>query len=207
VNIFVPFLHKSELQVRASEFLAEHHPTLELPIPIDRIVEFELDLDVVPVHDLLAIHGINGYLSGDRTTIFVDRWHFDNVPNRYRFTLAHEAGHLVLHRDLFPTFDSDDEWLQFHRDVPEAAVGMAEWQADQFAGLVLVPPNRLSEVTPPHFREVARRIREEGQAIDLTCDPVWSVIANRVAKPFEVSAQTAEICLKRDGLWGKDLSG
>ncbi len=104
-------------------------------------------------------------------------------------------------------FESDDEWLKYHRDVPEAAVGMAEWQADQFAGLVLVPPARLSEVTPPHFREVARRIREEGQEIDLTCDPVWSVIANRVAKPFEVSAQTAEICLKRDGLWGMDLSG
>ncbi len=206
MNIFVPFLRKNELRVRAAEFLEELHPSLELPIPVDSIVEFKLGLDVVPVHDLLAIRGFNGYLSGDKASIYIDHGLMVNVPNRYRFTLAHETGHLVLHGHLFPGSDSDQEWLDFHHNVSETAIGIAEWQADQFAGLILVPPSRLEEVAPANFREIARRIKESDQELDLTSDPVWSVIAHRIAGPFEVSTKTAEICLKRDGLWGRDLS-
>lgn len=96
----LPVLSEAEIQARAEALLEEHHPSRAAPIPVEAIVEFGLRLDLVPVPGLVEARGINGYLSSDRSPIFVDEHLFRNVETRYRFTLAHEVGHLVLHGAL-----------------------------------------------------------------------------------------------------------
>lgn len=53
---------------------------------------------------------------------------------RDRFTAAHELGHYLMHRDL-P--------IQFHRAGTLAAYKDSEWQANTFAGALLMPRSGL----------------------------------------------------------------
>jgi predicted transcriptional regulator len=61
-------------------------------------------------------------------------------PRRQRFTLAHEIGHYVLHRDLIRE-DVVDDALYRSSALSEGY----ERQADQFAGQVLLPAQRVRE--------------------------------------------------------------
>ena len=58
-------------------------------------------------------------------------------PNRQRFTIAHEIGHLVLH-------ESEDYFIDrtFRRDsVSSAAIDEVEIEANKFAAALLMPKN------------------------------------------------------------------
>jgi Zn-dependent peptidase ImmA (M78 family) len=54
----------------------------------------------------------DGFITSDLKEIYVDESVYTKWPNRYRFTLAHEVGHAILHRDLFRQrrFRSVREW-------------------------------------------------------------------------------------------------
>lgn len=182
----VRFLREGELRAAATRFLEEHGALVSVPVPIEEIVEFRLGLDIVPVPNLLSgPRGINGYLSADCTTIYVDDGLFRNVETRYLFTLAHEVGHLVLHRDLYRGIDSDEAWREFHRRLAQHDLSGAEYQANTFAGLVLAPERTLREATKGTFDELVAEIRRRGADIDLAGDAFWSYVADGVARGSE----------------------
>jgi hypothetical protein len=61
-------------------------------------------------------------------------------PRRQRFTMAHEIGHYVLHRDLIRE-DVVDDAMYRSTTLSEGY----ERQADQFAGQVLLPAQKVRE--------------------------------------------------------------
>ena len=63
----------------------------------------------------------------------------DASPNRERFTMAHEIGHYVLHRDLIREDVVDDAMYR------SALSDEYERQADRFAGQVLLPAQTVRE--------------------------------------------------------------
>ena len=92
---------------------------------------------------------------------------------RYRFTLAHEIGHWVLHRplflaeaellDLFATVPANAEMTSLNRGIfPDGTRGKPapeEWQANQFAIELLLDPSMLRAEFVLRFAEsvIARR--------------------------------------------------
>ncbi len=96
-----PILSYRDLRVRAADFLRTHHPQGTIPVPIEEIVEFKYRIDIIPVHGLQQAFEIDGFISSDLKTITVDCFIYEHRPNRYRFTLAHELAHAVLHRKIF----------------------------------------------------------------------------------------------------------
>ena len=60
-------------------------------------------------------------------------------PRRRRFTLAHEIGHFVLHR----TFQ--DEFHCTRAMIANFRLEGVEFEANQFASQLLIPPNRIRE--------------------------------------------------------------
>lgn len=54
---------------------------------------------------------------------------------RARFTLAHELGHALMHSNIIPFARSLDDNHKIYED--------SEWQADEFAGELLIPSNEL----------------------------------------------------------------
>jgi hypothetical protein len=136
-----------ELSGVAGDFLSQHHPSGELPVPIEEIVEFELELDIVPVPGLLDHFDIDAFLTADLKEVRVDAYVQERVPTRYRATLAHEASHLLLHRDYYERlrFGTVGQWKAVLASLPAEDVNRLEHQASLLAALILVPPARLRE--------------------------------------------------------------
>ena len=199
----VPYLSEGDLRGAASAFLGKHHSSGSRHVPIEEIVEFQLGLDIVPTPGLLHGRGINGYLSADKTTIYVDHYLFDNVETRYLFTLAHEVGHLVLHGHLYPELESEEDWKAFHAELASHTLNSAEYQANSFAGLMLVPEQDLPAAAQECYRRLAGVVRASYPNVEnlLATEAFWDQVAREVANTFNVSPQTARIRLENDRLW------
>jgi hypothetical protein len=197
--IRVPRLSYVDLRGYADRFLGEHHPTLSPPVPIDEIAEFGLGINIIPIPGLQAVHDIDGFLSADMTEISVDQYVFENRPTRYRFTLAHEIAHLVIHgdrlREVAPK--SIPDWKQFVRDLPERDYAWLEWQAYAFAGLVLAPQAPLRAA----HDDAVQATRDAGIDPGLNLDFARDYIATWIARRFEVSAAVIDKRLVYDGIW------
>lgn len=202
----VPHLSPEKLRQQATEFLAKYYSVGTIPVPIESIVEFQLRLDIVPVPGLCrGPRGINGYLSADRTTVYVDQGHLERVESRYLFTLAHEVGHLQLHSEFYRGFSDDKEWLAFRQHLVDHDLATAEYQADTFAGLILVPEQNLPREAVDCFQKLAADVHEQSAEFDLSSEPFWYYVADRLGRRFNVSSITARIRLQNDGFWGRVL--
>ena len=188
-----------EISRRAEEFLKKYHSSLSLPVPIEEIIEFQFRIDIVPLHGLHRAFEIDGFISSDLTTISVDAFVQESRLGRYRFTLAHEIGHVVLHRDFFHrhTFTGIGEWKEFAQSISPRDYGTIEWQAYQFAGLILVPPKALR----PKYNEAIELARGTGIVKGKhIAPPGQQYIASWLAKQFVVSSEVIERRIQRDKL-------
>jgi Zn-dependent peptidase ImmA (M78 family) len=100
--------------------------------------------------------------------------------NRQRFTLAHECGHYLLHRDyIVGAVHVDKRYLGLLRsDISSQGVEPIEIEANQFAAELLVPEEFL-------IREI------EAIGYDVEDDSFISDLA----KKFKVSCQMMSNCL------------
>ena len=184
-------LSYGDLRRHAARFLDVHHPSRTIPVPIEEIAEARLGLDIVPVPGLQETlpsdeFGVIGYLTSDLREIHVDDWIWHHRYNRYRFTIAHEIGHAVLHKELYEgrQVDSIESWKVFINSIPDEVHGWYEWQAYAFAGLVLVPEVPLREAVSRHLANVAQRLKDENIPFAAVRDTVWDLVLEQVAKEF-----------------------
>ena len=105
-------LELERIEARAEAILAELPEWLwdgeTLPVPIDDIADSSFGLLVRDVADMAQAPGcpplgegqsLSGLLLADRRQIWVNGDEGRQWPPRRRFTIAHELGHWVLHRD------------------------------------------------------------------------------------------------------------
>ena len=144
----VPQLSYEQIRQYAEAFLTTHHPFRHIPIPIEKIVEFRLQIDIVPLPGLEDAFGVVGFTSSDLREISVDQYVYEHQPGRYRFTLAHEVGHVMLHANLFKSqrFRNIEDWKKLIKKLPEFEYRSLKWQAYSFGGLVLAPADLLKRV-------------------------------------------------------------
>lgn len=48
-NAKAPFFPYDEIRNHADHFLKQYHPSMEIPIPIEEIVEFQMGLNIVTI--------------------------------------------------------------------------------------------------------------------------------------------------------------
>jgi len=187
----------------ADETRKKYWPESILPVNTEEIVEFRLKLDIEPVKYLLSTIDIDAYLKKDLSGIVVDYdcYMNDKFANRMRFSFGHELGHFFLHKDLYTKFwiDSPEDWKDFILNVPENEYRSFEWQANEFAGRLLVSRAEL-EV---EMEKVSNILIENNLISFLEKDPdaVLSRISPMLGKPFGVSTEVIEKRVKREGLW------
>lgn len=130
-----------------------------IPVPILDIVEFDLEMEIIPIPDLLSDLDIDGFLGNNLKTISIDKKMYwdERFENRLKFTLAHEVGHLVLHSDQISqcTFDNAIEWVKLRLEINEEDLGWFEWQAYEFGGRLLVPHELLKEEIDKNISKIA----------------------------------------------------
>lgn len=146
------------MDVKSRIILEEHCPEcLRQPtvVPIEKIIDaYGIDIDYQyltkngekVLGKLICIDGITPYYDIDEkkylllevkaNTIFIETRLADdeNSNGRYRFTLAHELAHWILHRESIIKQNSEAAF------VDEIHNSQMEKQADYFASALLMPP-------------------------------------------------------------------
>lgn len=151
------------------------------PVPVEVVAEkMGARLSLEPLSDENDISGIL-YRDDKHIIIGINSKHH---PNRRRFSIAHEIGHLVLHKkDLFV----DQEVKVDYRDATSSlAIDQKEIQANTFAAELLMPRQFVS-------REIARII-EKGSL------GTKDKLIQDLSKKFKVSEQAMEYRLINLGI-------
>lgn len=195
----VPQYPYEALKQRANNFLGTHHPKGTIPVPIEEIIEFKFRMDIIPIPGLHQGFEIDGFITSDLSSIYVDQFVYESRPGRYRFTLAHELGHAVLHRRVYQKvrFSTIKEWKRFVDEIDVQDHGWLEWQAYTFAGLILVPPDSLRR----KLAEAMHRANAAGFSIRKAEDVAKLYITSWLAKQFDVSSQVIDKRLAKDNPW------
>jgi hypothetical protein len=197
-----PFIPKERIWQEADGLRAARPAGRSLPVRILDLAEFDLGLDLVPVDGLREQLDIEALLMGDLRSILLDKRAFMNqrLEYRLRFSVAHEIGHLILHRDIYAGLKHATaiEWFDYISAIPEVEYGWVEWQAYEFAGRLLVPPEPLRE----SFQTSVQTAEAAGYTNWLAAgEAALDYIATRIAPKFGVSAEVIAKRLRVEKLW------
>jgi Zn-dependent peptidase ImmA (M78 family) len=119
--------------------------SLIVPIPIEDIAEHHLGYEIDFVDDgIFSDPEILGGIDFEENKIYVNT-SVEDHDGRYAFTIAHEIGHHVLHRDA---------WLKDNRDGNKEILcrdsrnkPQIELEADRFAAALLMPAEAIKNIT------------------------------------------------------------
>ena len=194
-----PFLPYENVNSKAQGTLLACGWDGSIPVDIEAIVEFRLGIEIVPVRGLQDDYSVDGFLTLDLTRIAVDEYILECHPTRYRFTLAHELGHRVLHADVFGGLDitTAKEWVEFYLGLDEQDYGWFERQAYWFAGALLVP----DEPLVAEYESTLSKLESRGLMRDDLSYHGRSQVAGTLAKRFFVSTGVMQRRLGEVGVW------
>jgi len=148
----VPYLPKQHIAEIAEDVVSDYKaltgtPALP-PLPVEDIIERSLGLtlgfiDFEEKYSMPDVYGatyVKKKFIAISTTILDER-----SEGRYCFTCAHEIGHWVLHRRLVDAAArmAMEEEAVFCRE--KDAKAPIEWQADYFAGCLLMPEHEVAQ--------------------------------------------------------------
>ena len=128
--------------LRRVQSLLDEHEVTAPPVPVERIAKsLDAQLRFSPLDDELS--GMI-YVNEGTPIIGVNALHH---PNRQRFTIAHECGHLVLHKpQITKEVHVDKAFPMLMRDsVSAAGVDEMEIEANLFAAELLMPKAMLAK--------------------------------------------------------------
>jgi Zn-dependent peptidase ImmA (M78 family) len=196
-----PYYSYQEIGNKAEALLKQYHPSQDIPIPIEEIIELKLELNIFPFPRLYKDHGLNGFLSHDLTTIYVDEVQYNQFNEKYRYTLAHELGHYVLHKAFYDelTFQSTEEYVRWRISMPAEEIGWFETQGEWFAGQLLVPTNQLIDTC----KKVIANHKNDFKKMSSIPDDIWSYIAIEIADYFDVNPPVIENRIKKESIPSK----
>ena len=225
----VPWMPKIELAHKASEVLEKYQDlvghSICPPIPVQDVIKRYLGvkLGFIDFREKLGMKDVLGATYVEARLICVNSRLLDTrYEGRMAFTCAHEVGHWILHRQYVNSAkrsgDGEDVILCRSRDAKQPI----EWQADYFAGCLLMPEKAVHEAFQLAFGRECLEILNEKSSFrggPLCFDPSvenWHFIAGAVCETggfSNVSKQAMVIRLQELGLlvnqtrrqmtWGK----
>lgn len=188
------FIPKKRLERAADNLLMEfsqaRSSSIDIPVPVEDILEghFGLSLSFENLSALLGRDDVLGATFVDKREVSIDQT-LDPEENpgtegRFRFTVAHEIGHWLLHA---PTLRNEGVSHALREKKPKRTdKDPREWQADYFAACLLMP-KALLLTQWDEVRAVKKR-------------PIGFDASNEMARRFQVSEQAMRIRLHDVGL-------
>ena len=172
-------LRLTDVESAADKFLKTYHSSLALPIPIEEIVERKMNIAIFAVPGIKSLIGVDAFISSDFTQITVDENYFVKFPERTRFSIAHEVGHLILHKEWYEKYGprNFEDYLASHDRIDNQIYKYIEIQAHTFAGLVLVPKKTL-------FNELKSRL---GRVPSLEAPEILAQVIQDFPEVYKVS--------------------
>lgn len=199
-SINVPFLKNPEIDQLADDFRAVHWDG-KIPVDVDLIAEL-YGITIIPANGLRLVVNQEAWLSNDLSEIV-----FDPEVNevRIRFSIAHELGHYAMHSEFMPLLKPEtiEEWKDILSNIPSSLWSMVEYQADEFAGRLLVPKDRLiASIQETSYEQISKAIKELGKD---NFHLLYPYLSNRLGKIFNVSHKVVQIRLEREMIKYDDI--
>lgn len=175
-NERVPFIRREDIERRANQILQEHGLT---SLPTDP-VRLANRVGIKVNNAVFSVENLSGMIArrGPSISMLVNQ---ADTPQRKRFTIAHELGHLFLHLhsdgdyiDPQETIDMFRGTEQFDAEMPDER--RKEIQANAFAAALLMPE--------PYVREYYSKVPD----------------VSALARIFDVSVPAMEVRLTQLGL-------
>ena len=181
-----------ELQQHADRVLAAVFPAgFTIPIEIENVA-YSLGLDINPIPGLRQVRQVLGTLWRDheeRYWIVVDEHMMDYRPNRYRFTVAEEVAHFVLHKEHLAQAHDIREALALQEKL-KAAYRYFEANARRLAAGLLIPRDVLRPDIATAYADVV------GIVGYCNLVAVRKQVTDILRRKYVVSYKTMEIRLK-----------
>ncbi|EKE21650.1 MAG: hypothetical protein ACD_7C00163G0003 [uncultured bacterium] len=189
----VSFISNEEIKNKADNFRLKYWRN-EIPVGIEEIVELKLKISIIPIPNLMSQCGLDAQITSDFSSIYVDQRNYENETSRFRFSLAHELGHLVLHKIFYEALNisSMDEVYEFIYEIDADEYSYLETQANKFANYFLVPREELSKIREKILTEKLSKKQDISVFDEKTLN---SYLAGHIASLFLVSSGTVEIAL------------
>ena len=191
--MIVPYIDDDDVHCRAELFLRTYHPSYSCPVPIEEIAEAGLDLFILPSKELERACEVDGSISKDFKTILIDEYVYMKQEIRARFTIAHEVGHLILHKKLFEEnrkTGSVEDFVAFQNSLSFRDWQRLEIQAYRFGEEILFPKKRFIEV-------VENELVRLGGLDSLTITDLQT-LGDTIKKVFFVSSSASLNKLRRE---------
>jgi len=185
-DIKIPFIDREKIK-RKADLFREKFWDDSVPVDVEKIIDVKLKIDIIPLPNLG-----DAFISSDWKSIYVDQNKYLNgIQNRLRFSLAHEIGHFILHKNIYNSFKitSLEKFYQFIDKIPDEQYGFLETQANIFANFLLVPRNEL-------VVEKKKKLKDFETVLDnIDQKLIYSYLAEPISKTFGVSSKVIEIAL------------
>ena len=188
----INFISNREIKNKADDFRLKFWGN-KVPVGVEKIIEIKLKIDIIPIPEMLNQCGMDAQITSDFSAIYVDQKSYENNTTRFRFSLAHELGHFVLHKKFYDGLEISDleDVMDFINNINLKEYGHLETQANKFASYFLLPREHLAKVREKTLKEMAK-----GHDISKFDEKtVNSYLAEYVAPEFSVSSGSAEIAL------------
>ncbi|KJR41564.1 toxin [Candidatus Magnetoovum chiemensis] len=149
--------------------------------------------------------GTIGFFLDNLKDLYVDQFTQERYGARYRFTLAHEIGHYVLHKSFIEAVSPHriNEWKTQYHNIESSQYRWIEWQANAFAGLALVPRQMLIKQVLEMKPDLNSKINEINRnplkpTKDDLLDFLIEYIAKKLENIFNVSRDVIRIRLEKE---------
>ena len=177
--IKLPYKTEEAIEQEVNDFLSRYGVN-SIPVDVELLAE-RLGFRIVPI--VTTDRSFKGFLSTKTHEIGIKLSFFnEGCDNIYRFTIAHELAHLVMHMSIYKNFCGStlDEWTDFY-------INNSERQADIFAGFLLLPSKFLNE----DLKDLNKAFAAYKDK-DLRADRIEYIIARK----YVVAHKTAQIRLQ-----------
>jgi Zn-dependent peptidase ImmA (M78 family) len=190
-NVKVPFL--KNIRERADRFRKRVWGD-SIPINMEEIIELKLRIGLMPLYGLQKSFGVDAFITSDWSLIYVDEDEYKIFPSRLKFSLAHEIGHFILHKNIYTSFriKTIEDLQRFIEQIPQEQHNNFETQANIFANNLLAPRDRLIIEREKALKIIRNKFVQIEKVNKSILNPYLAI---PISKKFEVSEKVAQIAL------------
>jgi hypothetical protein len=187
----VPYLSSKDIKLIADKFRLEYWGE-EISVDIEMIADQKLNIKIIPIPDLIKLASVDALITSKWDTVFTDRFFYFERENRFRFSLAHEIGHFILHKEIYESLriKNIEDYKAFFDNMSQDDYRFFESQANRFANYLLIPTDRLE-------REIENIIKNDKKyKIFKEKESKINYLSCSLCNKFKVSEKSITIAIK-----------
>ncbi len=148
-KLSIAHLTQQQITNEVESFRKKFHANRPSPLNILDIVEFDLKIQIVPIPNLEFLCNSSAFITSSWDMLYIDKRQYENeaFDKRTNFSVAHEIGHLVLHKPFYESLNikSFIDFYKFFNECPPYTYKSLEKQAHSFAEKLLIPVEELND--------------------------------------------------------------